>query len=95
MLRAVGANAGYLISCLLYEVAVVMTGGVIIGVLVLYLVKPLLANIVIINVDPLGILVTALPALGVALLGTLPPIRRMLRTDPNAVVSRPSLGSVR
>jgi putative ABC transport system permease protein len=95
MLRAVGANAGYLISCLLYEVAVVMTGGVIVGILVLVLVKPLLANIVILTLDPLGIVVTALPALGVALLGTLPPIRRMLRTDPNAVVSRPALGSVR
>jgi putative ABC transport system permease protein len=95
MLRAVGANASYLIWSLLFEVAVVMTGGIIIGIGLLYLIKPMLRNIVIINVDPVGIAVTALPALLVALAGTLPPIRRMVRTDPNAVVSRPALGSVR
>jgi ABC-type antimicrobial peptide transport system permease subunit len=95
MLRAVGANAGYLIWSLLYEVAVVMVGGLIIGVAVLFLVKPALRSNIIIEVDPAGIAATTLPALAVALVGTLPPIRRMLRTDPNAVVSRPALGSVR
>jgi ABC-type antimicrobial peptide transport system permease subunit len=95
MLRAVGANIGYLISCLLYEVAVVLTGGIILGVFLLYVAKPALTNVVIINVNPVGIAVTALPALLVGLAGTIPAVRRMVRIDPNAVVSRPALGSVR
>jgi putative ABC transport system permease protein len=94
MLRAVGATAGYLISCLMLEVAVVMSGGLVVGVLLLYLVKPALSNIVIIEISPVGVLFTAFPAVMVALAGTLPPIRRMLRTNPNDVVSKPMLGTV-
>jgi putative ABC transport system permease protein len=92
LLRAVGANARYLISCLLLEVAVVIFGGMVVGVLLLYLVKPLVAVSIIIQPAPGGILATAIPALIVALLGAIPPIRRVLRADPFNVVSRPSLG---
>jgi putative ABC transport system permease protein len=94
LLRAVGANARYLISCLLLEVAVVTAGGLVIGVVLLVMIRPAMRNLVIIEIDPGGMLVTSVPALAVALLGALPPIRRVLRVDPFAVVGRPSLGGV-
>jgi putative ABC transport system permease protein len=94
LLRAVGANSRYLIGCLLMEVGVVTAGGLVIGVLVLILVKPMVRSSVIINISPAGIVATAVPALVVALLGAVPPMRRVLRTDPFGVVSRPSLGGV-
>jgi ABC-type antimicrobial peptide transport system permease subunit len=94
LLRAVGANARYLVACLLLEVAVVTIGGLVIGVLSLYAVKPMVRSSVIITITPASVLSTAVPALLVALLGAVPPVRRVLRTDPFAVVSRPSLGGV-
>jgi putative ABC transport system permease protein len=94
MLRAVGASAGYLIRCLLLEVAIVMAGGVAVGVALIYLIQPVARAVVIIDPDPVAIAATAIPALGVALLGTLPPMRRMFRTDPNALIAKPSLGNV-
>lgn len=94
LLRAVGATARYLVSCLLYEVGIVTLGGMVIGVVLLYAVKPLVSSSIIITVQPAGVIATAVPALAVALLGAIPPIRRVLRTDPYAVVSRPSLGGV-
>jgi putative ABC transport system permease protein len=92
LLRAVGASGRYLVMCLLTEVAVVIIGGMVVGVVLLYLVKPLVSSSVIIQPAPAGIIATAIPALVVALLGAIPPVRRVLRTDPFAVVSRPSLG---
>jgi ABC-type lipoprotein release transport system permease subunit len=44
--------------------------------------------------DPMGVLATTVPALAVALLGAVPPLRRVLRTNPADVFSRASLGGV-
>jgi putative ABC transport system permease protein len=94
MLRAVGATGGYLIRCLLLEVVVVTLGGLVVGVAMLYAVKPMVRTNVIITMDPVGIASTVAPALAVALLGSLPPIRRVLRADPMAAVTRPNLSAV-
>lgn len=94
LLRAVGARGNYLVRCLLYQVAVVTLGGLAIGTLMMLIAAPLLGSTVSVKVDPVVILSTAVPALAVSLLGAIPPLRRLLRTDPFAVVGRPSLGGL-
>ena len=94
LLRAVGARGNYLVRCLLYQVAVVTFGGLAIGTLLLVVSAPLLGATVSVKVDPVVILSTAVPALAVALLGAIPPLRRLLKADPYDVVGRPSLGGL-
>ena len=94
LLRAVGARGNYLVRCLLYQVAVVTFGGLAIGTLLMLVAAPLLGSTVSVKVDPVVILSTAVPALAVSLLGAIPPLRRLLRADPFAVVGRPSLGGL-
>jgi putative ABC transport system permease protein len=94
-LRAVGARGTYLARSLLWQVLVVTVGGLIIGALMLALAAPLVRSTVLIRVDPADMAVTAVPALAVALLGAVPPLRRVLRTNPADVFSRASLGGAR
>ena len=94
LLRAVGARGNYLVRCLLYQVAVVTFGGLAIGTLLMLTSAPLLGSTVSVKVDPIVILSTAVPALAVALLGAIPPLRRLLKADPFDVVGRPSLGGL-
>lgn len=94
LLRAVGARSGYLVRNLLYQVAVVTVGGLVIGTVLLVVATLFLGSTMAVQVDPGAIARTAVPALAVALLGAVPPVRRLLRTDPYAVVGRPSLGGV-
>jgi len=94
LLRAVGARGNYLVRCLLYQVAVVTAGGLAIGTLLMLVSAPLLGSTVSVKVDPVVILSTAVPALAVALLGAIPPLRRLLKADPYDVVGRPSLGGL-
>lgn len=91
-LRAVGARGTYLARALLWQVLLVTVGGLIIGALLLAVAAPLVRSTVVIRFDPVAIAVTAVPALAVALLGAIPPLRRVLRTNPADVFSRPSLG---
>jgi putative ABC transport system permease protein len=94
LLRAVGARGNYLVRCLLYQVAVVTFGGLAIGTLLMLVSAPLLGSTVSVKVDPIVIMSTAVPALAVALLGAIPPLRRLLKADPFDVVGRPSLGGL-
>lgn len=94
LLRAVGARSNYLVRCLLYQVAVVTFGGLAIGTVLMLITGPLLRSTVSVKVDPVVIASTAIPALAVALLGAIPPLRRLLRADPYGVVGRPSLGGL-
>jgi putative ABC transport system permease protein len=94
LLRAVGAKAPYLVRCLLLQVAVVTFGGLAVGVLMLAAIAPLVRSTIAVSVDPSAILLTAGPVMAVALLGAIPPLRRVLRIDPYAVVTRPSLGGL-
>jgi putative ABC transport system permease protein len=94
LLRAVGAHGRYLVRSLLLQVAVVTFGGLAIGVVLLVAVAPMVRSTIVVTVEPADMMKSAVPALAVALLGAVPPLRRVLRTDPFAVVSRPSLGGV-
>jgi putative ABC transport system permease protein len=94
LLRAVGAKAPNLVRCLRLQVAVVTIGGLAVGVVMLAAVAPLVRSTIAVSVDPHAILLTAGPVLAVALLGAIPPVRRVLRVDPYAVVTRPSLGGL-
>jgi putative ABC transport system permease protein len=91
-LRAVGARGSYLVRSLLWQVLVVTVGGLVIGALLLALAAPLVRSTVLLTVDPVAMATSAVPALAVALLGAVPPLRRVLRTNPADVFSRPSLG---
>jgi putative ABC transport system permease protein len=93
-LRAVGARGSYLVRSLLWQVAVVTVGGLIVGAALMALAAPLIRSTVLVTFDPAGVVVTAVPALAVALLGAVPPLRRVLRTNPADVFSRASLGGV-
>jgi putative ABC transport system permease protein len=94
LMRAVGARSGYLVRNLLYQVAVVTFGGLAIGSLLLLVATAFLGSTMAVQADPVVMAKTAVPALAVALLGAIPPVRRVLKTDPYAVVGRPSLGGV-
>ena len=93
LLRAVGARSGYLARALLLQVAVVTFGGLAIGTLALLVVTPLLGSTMAVDASLPVMLNTAVPALAVALLGAIPPLRRVMRADPFGVVRRPSLGA--
>jgi putative ABC transport system permease protein len=94
LLRAVGSPQGYLVRGLLLQVVVVSLGGLVIGVALAYGAAPLLRSTVPVTIEPRALGLSALSALGVALLGAVSPIRRVLRADPSSVVSRPSLGGL-
>jgi putative ABC transport system permease protein len=94
LMRAVGARSNYLVRSLLLQVAVVTFGGLAVGVLALIGIAPLVRSTITITVDPLAIAQTAGPVMAVALLGAIPPLRRVLKIDPYAVVTRPSLGGL-
>jgi putative ABC transport system permease protein len=94
LLRAVGSPQGYLIRGLLLQVLVVTVGGLAVGVVLAFAAVPLLSSAVPVTVDVRTIVLSAGSAMGVALLGAISPIRRVLRADPYTVVSRPSLGGL-
>jgi hypothetical protein len=94
LMRAIGMQGGYLVRCLLYQVALVTTGGVVLGVLMMFVAKPLVRTAVTLQIDGRALSSVAVPALLVAVLGAVASIRRILRTDPNDIVARPLLGSV-
>ena len=94
LLRAVGSPQGYLVRGLILQVAVVTVGGLLIGVALAYAAAPLLNDTIPVTIEPRTLGMSALSAMGVALLGAVSPVRRVLRADPYTVVSRPSLGGL-
>jgi hemin transport system permease protein len=94
LLRAVGSPQGYLVRGLILQVTVVTIGGLAIGVALAYAAAPLLQSTVPVSIQPRTLAFSALSAMGVALLGAVSPVRRVLRADPYTVVSRPSLGGL-
>ncbi|MGH9214591.1 MAG: ABC transporter permease [Acidimicrobiales bacterium] len=95
LLRAMGARASYLVRGLVCQVAAVTVGALAIGALLMALAVPVVRSTVPITLEPAAIASSGGTALAVALVGSVPPIRRVLRVDPNAVVSRPLLGTTR
>jgi putative ABC transport system permease protein len=94
LMRAVGAKGNYLVRCLLVQVAFVTFGGLAVGILMLFAITPVVRSTIAVTVDPLAIAQTVGPVMAVALLGAIPPLRRVMRIDPYAVVTRPSLGGL-
>jgi hypothetical protein len=94
-LRAIGARPSYLVRGLVFQVAAVTVGALAVGAALMVVAVPLVRPIVPVALDPAAAARSAGTALAVALVAAVPPIRRVLRTDPNAVVSRPLLGSTR
>jgi putative ABC transport system permease protein len=95
LLRAMGARSGYLVRGLVCQVAVVTVGALAVGAVLMALAVPAVRSTVPVALDPTAVVTSGGLALAVALVGAVPPIRRVLRTDPNAVVSRPLLGTTR
>lgn len=94
LLRAVGSSQRYLVQGVLLQVLVVTVGGVTTGVALALATAPLLSGVMPVVVDVRTIVVSVTTVTAVALLGAIPPIRRVLRVDPFTVVSRPSLGGL-
>jgi putative ABC transport system permease protein len=95
LLRAIGARGTYLVRGLLCQVAVVTVGGLGVGALLLAVAVPLVRSNVPVTMEPMAVVTSGASAMAVALVGAVPPIRRVLRTDPFAVVSRPMFGGSR
>jgi putative ABC transport system permease protein len=94
LMRAVGSPQKYLVRSLLLQVAVVTLGGLVLGGALVAIAIPLIRGSVPVTVKPSAIGLSAASAMGVALLGAISPIRRVMRADPYGVVSRPSLGGL-
>lgn len=92
LVRAMGAKGGYVVSGLVRQLLVVILGGLTIGSLLLVGAESAVEATIPITVDPMVIVQTAIPVMVVGLLGIVSPVRRVLRTDPQAAISRPSMG---
>ncbi len=92
LLRATGAPQSYLVINLVHEVLLVTVGGVIVGVGLLFLLVKFVRSAVPVVATPGGVAIAAFGALTVSLMGAIAPLRRILRTDPYAVVGPPALG---
>lgn len=92
LVRAIGARAGYVIGSLLRQLVVVMVLGIGIGVGLLFAAEEAMSQVIVISTEPAVMLRTAVPVVAVGLLAIIPPVWRVLRTDPQAAISRPSFG---
>jgi hemin transport system permease protein len=90
-LRAIGATGGYLVRCLLVQVGTVTAGALLLGVGLLAATVPPMRGVLPLEVDVAMLARTLFPAVGVALAGSLAPIRRTLRCDPATILTRQSL----
>jgi putative ABC transport system permease protein len=86
LLRAIGAPERYLVITLWQQVAVVTVGGLVVGIALLVVALPFVPAVLPVSVSPATVVVSALVALGVAFVGSIPPMRRILHADPVAVV---------
>ena len=94
LLRAIGAPQRYLVRSLFEEVLLVTVGGLAFGLVLMMATLPLVRTGVPVTASPSAVISCSAISLGVALLGALAPMRRILRTDPFGVVGRPSLGGL-
>lgn len=94
LLRAVGASTGYLVRALLVQIAVVVVGGLVVGVALTWLVVQAAAAGLPITLDPATLAGSAVGVLVLAVLGSSVTLLRVRRIDPAHVVSRPSLGGL-
>jgi len=75
-----------------YHAAMELFPRLALGALLLVVIAPFISSTTAVEANPQVMLSTAIPALAVALLGAIPPLRRVLRADPFSVVRRPALG---
>jgi putative ABC transport system permease protein len=95
LLRAIGSPASYLVRNLLVQIAVVLAGGMLVGLgLVLLVRRAATSGDVPIELRPAVVIPTLVGLAVLSLLGGLASIRRVLRLDPIAVV-REGGGGVR
>jgi putative ABC transport system permease protein len=88
LLRAIGARTGYLVRALLVQVGIVMIGGIVVGALLLGVATVASSDTFPIEFD-LGLVLTrGALVLALAGLASLAAIRRVLRIDPIAAVTR-------
>lgn len=92
LVRAMGARTGYVVGSLLRQLVVVMVLGIGIGVALLFASERAISQTVVISTEPWVILRTAVPVVAVGLLAIIPPVWRVLRTDPQEAISRASFG---
>jgi putative ABC transport system permease protein len=93
LLRAIGADRGYLTRALLVQVLIVVLGGVAFGALLLWLATLGSSDTFPISFDPSTVLSRGAAVTVLALIASLAAIRRVLRLDP-AEATRP-LGALR
>ncbi|MCU0310198.1 MAG: ABC transporter permease [Acidimicrobiales bacterium] len=94
LLRAVGASTGYLVRSLLVQIAFVVVGGLVVGVVLTVLAVQGASAGLPIAISPTTLAASALGVIVLALLGSTITLLRVRRIDPASVVSRPSLGGL-
>jgi putative ABC transport system permease protein len=94
LLRAVGASSGYLIRALLLQIAFVVVGGLVVGVVLTLLAVQGASAGLPISLQPATLVASAVGVLVLAALGSLVTLIRVARIDPASVVSRQSMGGL-
>ncbi len=94
LLRAVGAPTGYLVRAVLVEIAVVVAGGLVVGVVVTWLALKGASAGLPVSLSVGSLLASAAGVIVLALLGSSVALLRIARLDPSTVVSRQSLGGL-
>jgi putative ABC transport system permease protein len=94
LLRAVGASPGYLARAVLVQVLAVVAGGLAVGVGLLAVASTQSTATFPIEIDPALMATSALTVLVLAVLASLVAVRRVVRLDPAAAVSAPTLGGM-
>jgi putative ABC transport system permease protein len=86
LLRALGAPTAQLVFALLWQVLVVVGGGIVIGTVLSWLVLQTDIGGIGASLDPSSVLLTAVLVLGLSLLASLGSARRVLAIDPASAV---------
>lgn len=94
LLRAVGASTAYLVRALLVQIAFVVAGGLVVGILLTALAVRGASAGLPITISPSTLAASAIGVILLALLGSTITLLRVRRIDPASVVSRPSLGGL-
>lgn len=94
LLRAIGASTGALISALLVQVAVVVAGGIVVGIALLALASLTSSPSFPFSVDPGTVLRSSAIVFGLALVASVGALRRLFRIDPAEAVTSVGAGSL-
>lgn len=92
LLRAVGAPSGYLVRSLVGQILLVMAGGLVVAMALLFGSVAGASAGLPLELNPTTVAVTALAVVVLALIGSVPALVRVSRLDPFAVVTKQSLG---